>query len=68
MDNKVFRNEKLKNVISKEDALSLLGLELRVVCEFNGKRISISRDDMYDIFIDEVDADGEDCGLEFEEI
>ncbi len=59
MDHKVFRSESLKGIISKERAIDLLGLELSVKTQIKGHLIEISRDDMYNINIEEIDKDGE---------
>jgi hypothetical protein len=59
MDHKVFRSESLKGIISKERAIDLLGLELSVKTKIKGHLIEISRDDMYNINIEEIDKDGE---------
>ena len=59
MEKQVFRSESLKGIISKERALDLLGLELSVKTKIKGHLIEISRDDMYNINIEEIDEDGE---------
>jgi hypothetical protein len=59
MKKQVFRSESLKGIISKERAIDLLGLELSVKTKIKGHLIEISRDDNYNICIDEIDADGE---------
>lgn len=64
---KVFRNEVLKGIISKERALALLGLELSVVVNIKGYDVIISRDDMDNINIDYLE-DGESAGGQFDEL
>jgi hypothetical protein len=59
MKKQVFRSESLKGIISKERAIDLLGLELSVKTKIKGHLIEISRDDMYNINIDEIDEEGE---------
>jgi hypothetical protein len=59
MKKQVFRSVSLKGVISKERAVDLLGLELSVKTKIKGHLIEISRDDNYNISIDEIDEDGE---------
>jgi hypothetical protein len=59
MKKQVFRSESLKGIISKERAIELLGLELSIKTKIKGHLIEISRDDMMDIFIEEIDEEGE---------
>jgi hypothetical protein len=59
MKKQVFRSVSLKGVISKERAVDLLGLELSVKTKIKGHLIEISRDDNYNICIDEIDEDGD---------
>jgi hypothetical protein len=59
MKKQVFRSESLKGIISKDRAIELLGLELSIKTKIKGHLIEISRDDMYNINIDELDEDGE---------
>jgi hypothetical protein len=59
MKKQVFRSESLKGIISKERALDLLGLEISVKTKIKGHLIEISRDDMYNINIEEIDEEGE---------
>jgi hypothetical protein len=59
MKKQVFRSESLKGIISKERAIDLLGLELSVKTKIKGHLIEISRDDMMNINIDELDEEGE---------
>lgn len=59
MKKQVFRSESLKGIISKDRAADLLGLELSVKTKIKGHLIEISRDDMYNINIDEIDEEGE---------
>jgi hypothetical protein len=59
MKKQVFRSESLKGIISKERAVDLLGLDLSVKAKIKGHLIEISRDDMYNINIDEIDESGE---------
>ncbi len=59
MKKQVFRSESLKSIISKERAINLLGLELSIKTKIKGHLIEISRDDMYNINIEEIDADGD---------
>lgn len=66
MKKQVFRSESLKGIISKERAVDLLGLELTVKTKIKGHLIEISRDDNYNISIDEIDEDGDIIGLEHE--
>ena len=49
---KVYRNVKLKGIISKDRALQLIGVELSIDVEIKGIKINISRDDNYDVSID----------------
>ena len=55
----VFRSESLKGIISKDRAIDLLGLELSVKTKIKGHLIEISRDDMYNINIEEIDEEGD---------
>jgi hypothetical protein len=59
MKKQVFRSESLKGIISKERAIDLLGLELSIKTKIKGHLIEISRDDMMNINIEEIDADGD---------
>ncbi len=59
MKKQVFRSESLKGIISKDRAIDLLGLELSVKTKIKGHLIEISRDDMMNINIEEIDEDGE---------
>ena len=59
MKKQVFRSESLKGIISKERAINLLGLELSVKTKIKGHLIEISRDDMMNINIEEIDEEGE---------
>ena len=59
MKKQVFRSESLKGIISKERAIDLLGLELSVKTKIKGHLIEISRDDMMNVNIEEIDEEGE---------
>ena len=59
MKKQVFRSESLRGVISKERAINLLGLELSIKTKIKGHLIEISRDDMMNINIEEIDEEGE---------
>ena len=59
MKKQAFRSESLKGIISKDRAIDLLGLELSVKTKIKGHLIEISRDDMYNINIEEIDEEGE---------
>ena len=67
MDHKVFRNEKLKGVISKDRALTLLGMNREARVTIKNIDIIISYDDFENISIDYMD-DGEPAGGMFDEI
>jgi hypothetical protein len=64
MKKQVFRSESLKGIISKERAVDLLGLELSIKTKIKGHLIEISRDDMYNINIEEIDEEGEPLSFE----
>jgi hypothetical protein len=64
MKKQVFRSESLKGIISKERAIELLGLELSIKTKIKGHLIEISRDDMYNINIEEIDEEGEPLSFE----
>jgi hypothetical protein len=64
MKKQVFRSESLEGIISKERAIELLGLELSIKTKIKGHLIEISRDDMYNINIEEIDEEGEPLSFE----
>lgn len=65
---KVYRNTMLEGVISKKRALKLLGLELSVKHQISNVEIEISRDDMYDVWIDYADEELKNKFCEYEEL
>jgi hypothetical protein len=67
MDHKVFRNEKLKGVISKDRALSILGMNRSAKITIRNIDIIISYDDFENVSIDYMD-EGEPAGGTFDEI
>jgi hypothetical protein len=64
MKKQVFRSESLKGIISKDRAIELLGLELSIKTKIKGHLIEISRDDMMNINIEEIDEEGEPLSFE----
>lgn len=66
---KVYRNTKLKGVISRDKALELLNGDLVKIIHYRKHDIIISIDDMYNIDIDLYDTENqESIGGDFEEI
>lgn len=63
---KVYRNVKLKGIISKERALQLIGVERSIDLEIKGIKINISRNDYDDVYIDYYDEWNEQAGGAFD--
>lgn len=63
---KVYRNVKLKGIISKDRALQLVGVKSSIDVEIKGFKINICKDDNYDVMIDYYDEQNELAGGEFD--
>ena len=63
---KVYRNVKLKGIISKDRALQLVGVKSSIDVEIKGFKINICKDDNYDVMIDYYDEWNELAGGAFD--
>ena len=63
---KVYRNVKLKGIISKNRALQLVGVKSSIDVEIKDFKINICKDDNYDVVIDYYNEFGETAGGEFD--